>query len=442
MDGEEGELWASPPQRRGGGGVGGNGQGSGAVAVDDDSGFEAASIPARQRPRGGGGLGGAAAAAGVVADGAAVGGDGGEGEDGDCRGGGNRLTWRVSTLHRRSQRMTGLGQGEEDDDREEDISFVPRTTTYSKLETISAAEIGVLVRLLYLTVAFATIYTVWALTMLRTTWVDDSYLRQSMLTGLSNRTLMDMARRTESLVVDVPPPRDSDQLLDPYRCITAMVLSGNPGGDSPVPDPCVALASASLPPSVALFGQTVQLVFAVLMTLVAIVYAVRIIRHRGHALVTHEQVWVLMLLVFGSLYINVPYTSWNIYDKINNSSGSGSYEISRVEQLWIIAEPFFRTVRDGAFTVSTLFFVWASMCSLRILDPRARLGWRFYIPKVVTLLVYYVAKWLADDKLVRLGIDFGYCMGLGLDLVRRRYCIAGRAFFFCAGDEADRPSAF
>lgn len=294
--------------------------------------------------------------------------------------------------------MTGPGQDGEDDDREEDISFVPRTTTYSKLETVSAAQIGVLVRLLYMTVTVAGIYTAVMLTLMHTKWRTDGYMRQSMLTAASNATLLNEMLLHPGLVHYVDPPPTDDPNVDPYRCLLSVVVSGIPGDEPPSPDPCLTLPGHRLPTSVKLLSLSVQLVFAVLMTLLALVYAVRILRHRGRKLVTHEQVWVLLLLVSGSLFINIPIAASGIWRVLTQSSGNGSDQLSLSARAWLAVEPAVNSIRDGAFTVSTLFFVWASMCSLRILDPQARLGLRFYAPKVVALVVYFAGKFVAEYK--------------------------------------------
>lgn len=340
--------------------------------------------------------GGAASAAAerrvsVGGTGAMAGGD----EDGQA--GGGQPTWRVSTMYRQSQRMTGMGQDGEDDDREEDISFVPRTTTYSKLETVSAARIGVLVRLMYMTVAIAAIYTGVMLTLLHTEWQEDGYMRQSVLTAASNATLLDVFLEHPELVVYVDSPTD-DPTLDPYRCTRSLVLSGIPGDVPPSPDPCIPLPGHRFPTWFRAFALSVQLVFASLMTILAVVYAVRILRHRGHKLVTHEQVWVLLLIVAGSLFINVPIAAHGVWSALKQTSGNGSDALSLPVRVWQAVEPAMNSIRDGAFTVSTLFFVWASMCSLRILDPHQRLGVRFYAPKVIVLVAYFAAKFIAEYK--------------------------------------------
>ncbi|GAB0492705.1 hypothetical protein MMPV_003974 [Pyropia vietnamensis] len=391
---EVGERW-SPSGGVRGGISGGVVDGGGDAGEKDDAGGARSLGAQRRRDIGmfsGGGAEGTPMTAVAVTTTASA------GVDGDPQAGGVRPTWRVSTLHRRSQRMTGQGQDGEDDDREEDISFVPRTTTYSKLETVSAAQIGVLVRLLYMTVTVAGIYTAVMLTLMHTKWRTDGFMRQSMLTAASNATLLNEMLVHPDLVHYVDPPPTDDPNVDPYRCQRSLVVSGIPGDVPPSPDPCIMLPGHRLPTSVKLLSLSVQLVFAVLVTLLALVYAVRILRHRGRKLVTHEQVWVLLLLVSGSLFINIPIAASGIWSVLTQSSGNGSDELSLPARVWQAVEPAVNSIRDGAFTVSTLFFVWASMCSLRILDPQARLGLRFYAPKVVALVVYFAGKFVAEYK--------------------------------------------
>lgn len=399
---EAGQRWSPPAGGGSGGGDGGavDGGGGAAAGEPDDAGGAAAAAAGQRRHGGRASPTAAGAAAVTAAAAAAAAGGGGAAAGGDADGaggGGVRPAWRVSTLHRRSQRMTGAGADGEDDDREEDISFVPRTTTYSKLETVSAAQIGVLVRLMYLTVAVAAVYTGVMLTLMHTAWQQDGYLRQSMLTALSNATLLDEALVYPDLVHVVDPPVDPSN-PDPYRCRLSMVLSGDPSDSPPSPDPCLALTGHWLPLFIQVFALSVQLTFAVLMTLLAVVYAVRILRHRGRKLVTHEQAWVLLLLVSGSVFINIPIAAHGIWSVLNQSSGNASEALSLPVRVWLAVEPAVNSIRDGAFTVSTLFFVWASMCSLRILDPHARLGLRFYAPKVMVLVAYFAAKFVAEYK--------------------------------------------
>eukprot|EP00168_Porphyra_purpurea_P008899 TRINITY_DN2153_c0_g1_i7.p1 TRINITY_DN2153_c0_g1~~TRINITY_DN2153_c0_g1_i7.p1 ORF type:complete len:770 (-),score=190.59 TRINITY_DN2153_c0_g1_i7:355-2664(-) len=340
------------------------------------------STPHAWRPAGGSADGGVGRGGGDTCDG----GGGVAAGSADRHGAADGATWHVSTLHRQSQRMSGAAQ--DDDDGEEDISFGPRATTHSKLETISAAQIGALVRLLYVCVAVAAALTTATVVMIRTQWINDTPIPQSFLTAASNGTLIATATDPEFAIRIVDRP-----LTDP--CPLSLVLGPDPAGPPPSPDPCVTVRIISVAARWRISILALRIGCGLVTALLAIVFAVRVFRHRGRRLVTHEQVWVLLLLVGASLHFSALTNAFRLAQVVRDFLLLSYWDIPDGSWHTIYHDHFVPTllaIKDASFTVSTLFVVWANFATLRILDPRARLGWRFYLPKVLTLATYFALK--------------------------------------------------
>ncbi|GAB0489992.1 hypothetical protein MMPV_001219 [Pyropia vietnamensis] len=112
-----------------------------------------------------------------------------------------------------------------------------------------------------------------------------------------------------------------------------------------------------------------------------VVYAARIARLSSRNR-THEQVWVLMLTAAVAVYTN-PYEVIVRLLQLRGVDVSVYGWYTPVTQVYAV-------VQTSAFTMSTLFYVWASVHSYRILNGRIR--WTFYVPKLVVLAAYVGAK--------------------------------------------------
>lgn len=119
----------------------------------------------------------------------------------------------------------------------------------------------------------------------------------------------------------------------------------------------------------------------------SVAYTSRIVRLRRSDR-THEQVWVILLTVAAAIYLN-PYES--IVRIMNNAQ----YDL-RQEPLYEAVSRFHDSLRDASFTASTLFYVWASIHSYRVLE--GRLGFVFYVPKVLFVVLYMLLKQFAFWK--------------------------------------------
>lgn len=120
----------------------------------------------------------------------------------------------------------------------------------------------------------------------------------------------------------------------------------------------------------------------VLIVSLSVVYTKRIssLRRKDR---THEQVWVIFLTISASLYMNPFENIVRLLEKI----GINAQEQVAYRELAL----FYDSVKDGAFSASTLFYVWASVHSYRKLDS-SKLGKRFYIPKIGAVVLYVFLK--------------------------------------------------
>lgn len=119
-------------------------------------------------------------------------------------------------------------------------------------------------------------------------------------------------------------------------------------------------------------------------TSLAIVYTARMLRIRRRDR-THEQVWVILLTMAASIYLNP-------YESVVRIMISANYNL-RQEKWYDPISRMYDSLRDASFTASTLFYVWASVHSYRVLT--GRLGIKFYIPKVLLVIVYMLLKQFA-----------------------------------------------
>lgn len=116
----------------------------------------------------------------------------------------------------------------------------------------------------------------------------------------------------------------------------------------------------------------------------AAVYTSRMVRLRRQDR-THEQVWVILLTIAAAMYLN-PHES---AARIMSEAG---FNLSK--ERWY--DPIFRlydSLRDASFTASTVFYVWATVHSYRILSGKLRIN--FYVPKVSVVLLYILLKQIA-----------------------------------------------
>lgn len=97
---------------------------------------------------------------------------------------------------------------------------------------------------------------------------------------------------------------------------------------------------------------------------------------------THEQVWVVFLTISAAMYMNPFENIVRLLEKI----GIKAPEAAAYRELAL----FYDSVKDAAFSASTLFYVWASVHSYRILE--SKLGRSFYLPKVSVVVLYVVLK--------------------------------------------------
>eukprot|EP00177_Eucheuma_denticulatum_P001215 GFKZ01002194.1.p1 GENE.GFKZ01002194.1~~GFKZ01002194.1.p1 ORF type:complete len:1182 (+),score=161.31 GFKZ01002194.1:390-3935(+) len=148
--------------------------------------------------------------------------------------------------------------------------------------------------------------------------------------------------------------------------------------------------SFSLPPrwfrSISHFSSMFLTIFFFLLW---ITYGIRVFR-QGRMHISHEQVWVFVLVGVASVYFNPISSILRIYEEFTPEPTSPFTGF--VEQLdeWLIV------ARDIAFSAFSFFYVWVSLHSYRILDPTRRLGFReFYLVKLLVLSPYVLFRLLA-----------------------------------------------
>ncbi|PXF47655.1 hypothetical protein BWQ96_02517 [Gracilariopsis chorda] len=140
-------------------------------------------------------------------------------------------------------------------------------------------------------------------------------------------------------------------------------------------------ANASvLPRSYQLVSHFQNVILSLFFFVLAILFGIRIFSE-GRGKTTHEQVWVLLLLLWSSAYFStvesiirlVKQLNENVYDQFEDW-------VFRVEEV-------FTVIRETSFTLVSFFYLWANLQSYRVLDPLKRLTFRrFYLPKLLALL--------------------------------------------------------
>jgi triacylglycerol lipase len=104
---------------------------------------------------------------------------------------------------------------------------------------------------------------------------------------------------------------------------------------------------------------------------------------------THEQVWVIGLLLSLAAYL-IPWTDfYKIHDQLLTVNFQ---EYSKLQKApWFDAvSTLFMLIRQISFTFTTVFYVWASVHSYRLLETDINV--MFYLPKVITLVLYVACK--------------------------------------------------
>lgn len=118
--------------------------------------------------------------------------------------------------------------------------------------------------------------------------------------------------------------------------------------------------------------------------LLTIIYAIRVI-NLGRTKITHEQIWMLILLIASIFYFNPVESVFNII------ALSGAKGIGRVPQWVRRMSNFFLVMGKIGFATASYFYLWMSLHTYRVLDPGAKLSFRVhYLPKIIILLPYFV----------------------------------------------------
>lgn len=132
-------------------------------------------------------------------------------------------------------------------------------------------------------------------------------------------------------------------------------------------------------------GVIVIFLFALILTFV---YGLRILS-RKRSDVTHEQAWVVFLLIFITLY-NVPIIELRVIHDflLPPSLVTGATWAS--QPWWKVAVGMAQVAMTAGFSGCTIFYVWANVHSYRLLENRA--DFRFYLHKIIPLMIYVATK--------------------------------------------------
>lgn len=103
---------------------------------------------------------------------------------------------------------------------------------------------------------------------------------------------------------------------------------------------------------------------------------------------TKEQYWVVFLLMAMVLYLNPIFALAKINDVLVHPNEPWKMWSTHDWFQWL--QTVSKVLRTSGFTATTIFYVWASMHSYRILESNINI--MFYLPKVLILLIYVAAK--------------------------------------------------
>lgn len=118
-----------------------------------------------------------------------------------------------------------------------------------------------------------------------------------------------------------------------------------------------------------------------------VIFSTRIFALKHHAR-TKEQYWVVFLLLSMVLYLQPLFALTKINDFLIYK-----FDISKkwsIHKWFRGLNPIISSLSTGAFTAATIFYVWANIHSYRVLE--SGLTVMFYVPKVITMLLYAGAK--------------------------------------------------
>lgn len=136
-----------------------------------------------------------------------------------------------------------------------------------------------------------------------------------------------------------------------------------------------------------LLGWYLNAILSVFFLILWGLYGFRLFRV-GWKNVTHEQVWVFVLIIVASIYFNLFESAIRIVE----ASGKGldvTVDEQKLSPATRKAEEVLNIFREAAFLVVLYFYLWASFHSYRILNPLQRLNFRtFYLPKLVILVPF------------------------------------------------------
>lgn len=207
------------------------------------------------------------------------------------------------------------------------ISVTQTYRVFTRIEVISAREIDRLLMGFHVLIGFALVFSA---------------------------VIIALAQTVYKVVVEVNPPMDNLPFVDFYVFPLAMEIV------LPIANICVFIYSLAL----------------------FVIYTLRIlgVRHAGR---TDEQYWVAGLLLAVAVYTNPFWTILRFFRDVNG-------QVLSLQRGYVIMVRIMDSVRDISFSALSLFYVWASAHSFRILEDKIT-RW-FYVPKVLGVLGYVILR--------------------------------------------------
>lgn len=135
------------------------------------------------------------------------------------------------------------------------------------------------------------------------------------------------------------------------------------------------------------FNQAVTIpMFLYIVTLFA-AFSIRIFRLRVRSR-TKEQIWIIFLLFSMVLYLNPFSAVVKMHDILIHQSEPWVHW--RNKPWCVLAIRVFDVFQISGFTATTIFYVWATIHSYRMLETK--ITHRFYLPKLLILAIYVTSK--------------------------------------------------
>lgn len=185
------------------------------------------------------------------------------------------------------------------------------------------------------------------------------------------------------------PPMSSPPDGDPQD-------SSSPAVSGP-PQFLVPVAFVLLPAGMKAAHLLFAIILSVFFLVLAVLFLIRLIKTKRRN-ITHEQIWVFILLLMTFFYFDIVENVMDAYQTISLAIRTDS-SVEFPDWLQKTSDVI-ESVRVAAFTGFAFFYLWANLHSYRILESSKRLGFvSFYLPKIA-ILVPFVAFQIISQRVL------------------------------------------